>query len=128
MSARIAANADVRQASSTQAEPHAARPRQRAVEGEADAGGAAMKRVIVTAIFLALMSAVGACASSQEDAGLMPERTGDAAQVLPDVQINPTSQLAGPLPALSMSRVPWNFGGGPVIVRPRSWSDCAVRV
>ena len=28
----------------------------------------------------------------------------------------------------SMSRVPWNFGGGPVIVRPRSWSDFGVRV
>ena len=28
----------------------------------------------------------------------------------------------------SMSRVPLNFGGGPVIVRPRSWSDYAVRV
>jgi hypothetical protein len=29
---------------------------------------------------------------------------------------------------LSMSRVPWNLGGGPVIVRPRSCSDYAVRV
>jgi hypothetical protein len=30
--------------------------------------------------------------------------------------------------ARSMSRVPWNFGGGPVTVRPRCWSDCGVRV
>ena len=28
----------------------------------------------------------------------------------------------------SMSRVPWDFGGGPVFVKPRSCSDCAVRV
>src|SRR4051794_8296979 len=28
----------------------------------------------------------------------------------------------------SMSRVSWNFGGGPVAVRPRSWSDSGVLV
>ena len=39
-----------------------------------------------------------------------------------------TPQLVAQLIRASMSRVPWNFGGGPVIVRPRSCSDCGVWV
>ncbi|HCT81568.1 MAG TPA: hypothetical protein DGG94_07050 [Micromonosporaceae bacterium] len=66
-----------------------------------------MKRVIVTGICLVLMSALGACASDEEDSGptAASERNSDTAQELPDEQVfpdadldNPTSQLTGPLP------------------------------
>jgi len=87
-----------------------------------------MKRVIVTGVCLALMSTVGACASSHDNPGLMPERTGDAAQVLPHEQINPTSQLTGPLPAFGATSCAEQYSPSAVAKRAFAFDGVVVDI